>query len=96
LLGLPDEICAARPTTDTYSLEQGQDEFFFALPYEKMDLALWSLNHGVPAGELAPLLGVSTEQAALIHRDIRAKREATRPLHATSLLVRSVDEVEAS
>jgi len=39
--GLPEEICTARPTTDTYSLPQGQDEFFFALPYEQMDLALW-------------------------------------------------------
>ena len=45
-LGLPDEICGARPTTDTYSLPQGQDEFYFALPYEQMDLALWAHNHG--------------------------------------------------
>ena len=39
-LGLPDEICSAVPSTDTYSLEQGQDEFYFALPYDKMDVAL--------------------------------------------------------
>src|SRR5256885_9354468 len=56
LLGVPEEICRARPTTDTYSLEQGQDEFFFALPYEKMDVALWALNHGVTADELADSL----------------------------------------
>ena len=31
-LGLPERICAAMPTTDTYSLPQGQDEFYFALP----------------------------------------------------------------
>ena len=55
-LGLPEEICNAQPTTDTYTLAQGQDEFYFALPYPQMDLALWSLNHGVPsrgAGERA-------------------------------------------
>jgi NAD+ synthase len=39
-LGIPEEIRTARPTTDTYSLEQGQDEFFFALPYDKMDMVL--------------------------------------------------------
>src|SRR5690606_38786963 len=34
-LGLPPAICAATPTTDTYSLVQGQDEFYFALPYQQ-------------------------------------------------------------
>ena len=52
-LGLPERVCAAIPTTDTYSLEQGQDEFYFALPYRSMDLALWALNHDVAATELA-------------------------------------------
>src|SRR5262247_3798712 len=52
-LQIPDEICGARPTTDTYSMPQGQDEFYFALPYRDMDLALWALNHDVPAAELA-------------------------------------------
>src|SRR5690606_9366714 len=51
-LGLPERVCAAIPTTDTYSLAQGQDEFYFALPYRQMDLALWSLEHDRPAEEL--------------------------------------------
>src|SRR5438132_4099285 len=62
-LGLPEDICSAQPTTDTYTLPQGQDEFYFALPYAQMDRALWSLNHGLPADDLATSLGVSTEQA---------------------------------
>src|SRR5687768_7783492 len=41
-LGVPAEICSAPPTSDTYSMPQGQDEFYFALPYDKMDLALWA------------------------------------------------------
>ncbi len=92
-LGVPEDICQSRPSTDTYSLEQGQDEFYFALPYQKMDLALWALNQGVSAGILAPALGLSREQAALVYRDIQAKREATRGLHARPLLVRPVDEI---
>ena len=43
-LGLPQEICTAEPTTDTYSMVQGQDEFYFALPYDKMDVALLAFN----------------------------------------------------
>jgi NAD+ synthetase len=38
-LGLPAPICEAQPTTDTYTLPQGQDEFYFALPYAQMDRA---------------------------------------------------------
>jgi NAD+ synthase len=92
-LGLPEEICTARPTTDTYSLEQGQDEFYFTLPYEKMDLALWACNHGVQAPLLAGALGVTSDRAEFIYRDIAAKRETTRPLHARAILLRPVDEL---
>ena len=48
-LGAPDDGCNAVPTTDTYTLAQGQDEFYFALPHAQMDLALWAYNHGRPA-----------------------------------------------
>ncbi len=92
-LGLPDDICRVRPTTDTYSLEQSQDEFYFALPYEQMDLALWALNHGLPEAELAVALGITPERAGFIYKDIRAKREATRGLHSRPLLMRPVDEI---
>lgn len=86
-LGLPDEITSAIPTTDTYSLPQGQDEFYFALPYDKMDLALWSLNHDVPAADLAKALGVSTDQAMWVYDDIRKKRSTTAYLHASPVLL---------
>jgi NAD+ synthase len=90
---LPAEICQGSPTTDTYTLAQGQDEFYFALPYQQMDLALWAFNHGVPAGELAPAVGLSAERAALVYRDIQNKRGTTRYLHARPLLMREVPEV---
>lgn len=92
-LQLPPEICAAVPTTDTYSLAQGQDEFYFALPYQQMDLALWAYNHNVPVPQLAAALGLETEQAQLIYRDIEAKRRATRYLQLPPLLLKSVPEL---
>ncbi|MGH8258559.1 MAG: NAD(+) synthase, partial [Steroidobacteraceae bacterium] len=66
-LALPPQVCAARPTTDTYSLAQGQDEFFFRLPYEQMDLALWAHNHGRSAQELARVLSIDPRQAEEIY-----------------------------
>ena len=92
-LGLPDAVCTAKPTTDTYSLPQGQDEFYFALPYQQMDLALWAHNHHLPAGELAAALGVSPEQAKFIYNDIEKKRSTTRYLHSRAILMEKVSEI---
>ena len=80
-LGVPEAICTRPPTTDTYSLAQGQDEFYFVLPYRQMDLALWAFDHGVAAGELAGVLGLSQQQADHVYEDIRAKRRSTAYLH---------------
>jgi NAD+ synthase len=93
-LKLPDEICNAIPTTDTYSLAQGQDEFYFALPYKQMDLALYALNHGLPAAALAPAINITTQQAENVYRDIEAKRRATRYMHMKPVLVEPVTELK--
>lgn len=86
-LELPEEITSAVPTTDTYSLPQGQDEFYFALPYQQMDLALWALNNGVGPDVLGRAIGISTEQAEWVFEDIRKKRSTTAYLHASPVLI---------
>jgi len=92
-LQLPQAVCNALPTTDTYSMAQGQDEFYFALPYHQMDLALWGINHEVPAPELANVLGISEERAEFIYKDIQSKRRTTRYLHAKPYLIEHVGEI---
>jgi NAD+ synthase len=93
-LGLPEEILAAKPTTDTYSLEQGQDEFYFALPYGTMDVVLYGLNHGMPAARVAEESGLTAEQVERVFQDIRTKRRTTRPLHMKPVLMEPVTEVD--
>ena len=92
-LGLPEAVCTARPTTDTYTLDQGQDEFYFALPYEQMDLALWGRNHGVGPAEAADALGLTAAQATAVWADIDAKRRTTAYLHARPALIEPLPEV---
>jgi len=92
-LGLPESITSATPTTDTFSLAQGQDEFYFGLPYAQMDLALWHLNQNLPASELARELSCDTAAAERIYANIRAKRRSTAYLHARPQLVEPVPEV---
>ncbi|MEN1939567.1 NAD(+) synthase [Luteimonas sp. MJ246] len=93
-LGLPERVCAAIPTTDTYSLAQGQDEFYFALPYREMDLSLWALEHDRPAEELGRALGIGTGQAAAVYADIENKRRTTRYLHERPLVLREARALE--
>ena len=92
-MNLPDEICSAIPTTDTYSLQQGQDEFYFALPYEKMDVALWAYNHNIPEADLAEYLDIDKLHAAYIYKDIESKRRTTHYMHASAVLVEDVPEI---
>ena len=91
-LGLPKEIRDRRPTTDTYPLDQSQEEFYFSLPYDKMDLCLYGRNHGIPVTEVAAASGLTTTQAERAYRMIDSKRRATRYLHMRPLLVENVGE----
>jgi len=86
-LGLPECVATATPTTDTYSLAQGQDEFYFALPWRAMDLALWALEHGATATELAQTLKISPAAAEAVYTDILNKRRSTRYLHLSPILL---------
>ncbi len=92
-LEIPEEVRQRPPTTETYSLPQTQEEFYFALPYHQMDLCLWAHNHGVPAAEAAPVVGLAPAQVQLVYRDIEAKRRTTRFLHMTPILIASVPEI---
>lgn len=92
-LGVPDEIRRRPPTTDTFSMPQTQEEFYFALPYDRMDLCLYALNNGVSAEEVAPVVELTVEQVGRVFKDIEAKRRATRYLHERPLLIAPVSEV---
>ena len=94
-LGVPEEIRRRPPTTDTFSLPQTQEEFYYALPYDKMDLCLYAHNHSVSAAQVAPVVGLSPEQVDRVFKDIEQKRRTTKYLHSKPLLVESIAEVVA-
>jgi NAD+ synthase len=92
-LGVPEDIRKRPPTTDTFSLPQSQEEFYFSVPFHKMDLCLYAHNHRIPAEEMQEATGLRTDQIERIFRDIEQKRRTTRYLHERPLLVESVHEV---
>lgn len=92
-VGVPDEIRRRPPTTDTFSLPQTQEEYYFALPYAHMDLCLYGHNHSLPAEVTAAAAGLTPEQVERVYRDIEQKRRTTRYLHALPQLVEPIAEV---
>lgn len=93
-LGVPEEVRKRPPTTDTYSLSQGQDEFYFSLPYDKMDLCLYAKNNNIPLDQVASVIGISKEQVQLVFDDIDTKRKTTRYLHLSPQLIEDIAEIK--
>ncbi len=81
-LGVPQEIRERTPTTDTYSAECTQEEFFFRVPFEVGDLVWYAMEKGVPPAEVAKELGLGEDQVLNIQSDIRRKIKATEYLRA--------------
>ncbi len=94
-LGIPDEIRSRPPTTDTYSLPQSQEEFYFSVPYQVLDLCLYAHNNGIPADAVSGAAGLAAEDVERVFRDIEAKRRATTYLHEPPLLLEPVSEIRA-
>ncbi len=86
-LKVPREIIERTPTTDTYSAEVTQEEFFFGLDFYKMDMLWYAMEHKVPAEKAAQVLGLTLEQTLHGYANIERKVKATEylklpPLHA--------------
>lgn len=90
-LGLPDDICNRQPTTDTYSMPQSQEEFYFSLPYDKMDLCLYAKNNNIPLDQVAKAVGLTSEQVQRVFNDIDQKRSTTRYLHLKPILIEKIE-----
>jgi NAD+ synthase len=92
-LGVPEEIRKRPPTTDTYSMPQSQEEFYFSLPYHLMDLVLYGKNNDVALADIAAAAKLTEEQVLRVYRDIEQKRKTTEYLHLSPQLLGAVPEI---
>jgi NAD+ synthase len=93
-LGVPEQIRSRPPTTDTYSLAQTQDEFYFSLPLDKMDLCLYARDHGISPERVADAVDLSPRDVSRVFQDIEQKRRTTRYLHLPPQLVSPIPSLE--
>lgn len=79
-LGVPEEILKRTPTSDTYSAEQSQEEFFFQMPFESMDLLWYGFENNYPAVEVAAVMGMAEEEVEKVFRNFARKIHTTEYL----------------
>jgi len=76
-LEVPEGIRNRPPTTDTYSADVTQEEFYYGLDFERMDLITWAMETGVDVAEVAVALGLEPAQIECAWANILRKRKAT-------------------
>jgi NAD+ synthase len=79
-LGIPKEIIERTPTSDTYTAEQTQEEFFFQMPYMEMDLIWYGMENEIPAEEVGRVLNKSSNEIELIYKNLIRKHLTTEYL----------------
>lgn len=84
-LGVPDEIIHRTPTSDTYSAEQSQEEFFFQFPHKELDLYWYGFENGYAPEEVAPVMNKTAEEITLIFNNFKRKQKATEYLRMSPI-----------
>src|SRR5215831_574587 len=77
-LEVPKGIQERPPTTDTYSAPCDQQEFFYRLPFETLDLLWHAMEHKVPKADVAAAMGLSEVQVQRGFDDITRKIRTTQ------------------
>jgi len=84
-LKVPAAIRQRPPTSDTYSAACTQEEFFFRLPFEVMDLLWFAQEHEVPEAEAARVMGLTEAQVGHAYQDFSSKARTTNYLRLPPL-----------
>ncbi len=79
-LGVPTEIINRTPTTDTYTAEQTQEEFFFQMSYHEMDYIWYGIENNISTDEVGSVLGKSSKEIELIYSNLKRKQKTTEYL----------------
>jgi NAD+ synthase len=84
-LDIPAAIIERTPTTDTYSAEQTQEEFFFQLPFKEMDLIWYGYENGIEPLEVGKSLGKTEDEIKAIYKNFVRKQKATEYLRMSPI-----------
>jgi NAD+ synthase len=83
--GIPQEIINRTPTSDTYSAEQTQEEFFFQMPHLEMDLIWYGMENEISPEEVGKVLGKTTNDILLLYKNLSRKQKTTEYLRMAAI-----------
>jgi NAD+ synthase len=86
-LGIPQEITARTPTSDTYSAEQTQEEFFFKVPFEISDPIWMGMELNLSSEQIAGTLNLNPLFVDNVINDIKSKIRTTEYLRQSPILI---------
>ncbi len=84
-LGIPKDIQERTPTTDTYSAEQTQEEFFYEFPYEQLDLLWYAYENQCNEAQVGKVMGMSEEDISVIYRNFERRYLTTEYLRMQTI-----------
>jgi len=76
-LGVPAEIVERTPSPDTFSLPVSDQEFYFRIPFDKLDLLLFAWEHRISSSKTSGVLSLSEDAVNRVFRDFTTKNRAT-------------------
>lgn len=79
-LGIPSEIINRTPTSDTYSAEQTQEEFFFQLPFQQMDLLWYAFKNEYDPEEVGIVMERTADEIKKVFAGFERKIKTTEYL----------------
>jgi NAD+ synthase len=79
-LGVIQEIVDRDPSPDTYSFEVSDEEFYFRMPYDKLDLLLYAWENDVAIEDVCAVMDLEEAQVIRAFRDFKSKYKATEHL----------------
>jgi NAD+ synthase len=79
-LNIPADIIQRPSTSDTYSADSTQQEFFFQLPFDLMDLLWYGYENHYPAAEVAVVLDMTETQVSRAYQNFQQKQRTTEYL----------------
>ena len=84
-LRIPEDILFRTPATDTYSAGGTQQEFFFRLPFELMDLLWYAMEHDVQVGKVAQVLSLQEREVTAAFDEFARRRHNAEYIHCEHL-----------
>ncbi|HTY47960.1 MAG TPA: NAD(+) synthase [Methanomassiliicoccales archaeon] len=79
-LGVMKEILDRVPSPDTFSYEVSDEEFYFRMPYDVLDLLLYAWENKIGIPEVCEALDLEEQQVARAFREIANKHNSTKHL----------------